>query len=50
MNLQAAYGAYGNAYAQPQVQTSVPQAAAATYGAYPPAYTVQVTKFVATMY
>ncbi|KAK1352974.1 Pre-mRNA-processing factor 39 [Heracleum sosnowskyi] len=37
---QAAYGAYGNAYAQPQVQTSVPQAAAA-YGAYPPAYTVQ---------
>lgn len=37
---QAAYGAYGNAYAQPQVQTSVPQAAAA-YGAYPPAYPVQ---------
>ncbi|KAK1351409.1 hypothetical protein POM88_054382 [Heracleum sosnowskyi] len=40
MKMKAAYDAYGNVYAQPQVQTSVHQAAAA-YGAYPPTYTVQ---------
>ncbi|KAK1384594.1 hypothetical protein POM88_022329 [Heracleum sosnowskyi] len=37
----ATYDAYGNVYAQPQVQTSVHQAAVVAYGAYPPTYTVQ---------
>ncbi|KAK1351399.1 hypothetical protein POM88_054372 [Heracleum sosnowskyi] len=38
---EAAYDAYGNVYAQPQVQTSIHQAAVAAYGAYLPTYTVQ---------
>lgn len=41
--MQASYGAYpgyGGNYANPQLPTSVPQSTA--YGAYPPAYPVQV--------
>eukprot|EP00262_Sarcandra_glabra_P008148 TRINITY_DN213_c0_g1_i1.p1 TRINITY_DN213_c0_g1~~TRINITY_DN213_c0_g1_i1.p1 ORF type:complete len:576 (+),score=118.86 TRINITY_DN213_c0_g1_i1:261-1988(+) len=43
---QAGYGAYGAAYSSythPQMSTSTPQNAAATYGAYPPAYTATAT-------